>query len=587
MISALESPVHARLWKTVPVRVPLYCQVVIAGGGLSGCAAALAATRRGADVVLIEPTHMLGGQASPGGVSAMDVTMFYDRLLNAHGVWCEFRRRIRDYYVYRLRKSPNTSQYRDASFSPNPIVVDRVLTAMLQESGVKVYRNTSFLGASASGRIAALDTTAGRISGKVLIDATEDGVVTRLASVPHRLGRTNSGPGGYSDPDLSKVRIQDITQTAMIRQYPRGGMPEQLRVKEPPAGYQTYRRSIAAAYPSGPGQSRGDHPNAFAGYRGAPDLASELDYHGSQWELISRTSLNYHNDVEVTADFLVDEDARHRFERTAVERTLSIIYYLQTELGLPWAVATDEGFAEGPFPRHPDVVAGLPAEIVAHFPPIPYIRESVRLVGRDTLTGKSIFRHRNRTMARWDQNAIAVGTYPPDLHGGRREEDLESDLGETLSDKPTGWREGPFPITLGALVPRDRQPLIAAEKNISASRIAVGATRLHPTVTAIGEAAGTLAALCVERGLLPHQVPTVDVQYSLAAGGAHLAPLTVKGLSPSDPDYALVQLAVARQLVDWESPVTSNRESAPDISVDIARAVRLGRSIVDSDPQCG
>lgn len=582
MTSPLESPVHERLWRTVPARLPLYCQVLIAGAGLSGCAAALAAARRGADVVVVEPTHMLGGQAGPAGVSAMDVTMYYDRLLNRHGIWSELRRRIRDYYTYRLQKSPNTSQYRDTSFSPNPVVVDRVLTSMLREAGVKVYRNVGIEKALLVQRVATLDTTAGTISGKVLIDATEDGLVTRLAKLPHRLGNTTFNGRKYANTALDQLLIQDITQTAMIRRHTDGAVPDALRLQNPPSSYNRYRHLIAGAYPSGPGKVRGDHPNAFAGYRGAPDIASDLDYTGDQWEQITRTSLNFHNDVDVRADFLVDAEARRRAERTAIERTLSVLYYLQVELGLPWAVATDEGFADGPAGRRQEVLDGLPENIVKHFPPIPYIRESIRLIGRDTVTGKTIFRRRNRTLARWDQNAVAVGTYPPDLHGGRRDEDLEADLGETLADKPSGWREGPFPIPLGALVPRDGQAFIAAEKNISGSRIAVGATRLHPTVTAIGEAAGVLAALSVERGALPHQIPTIDVQYELAAQGAHLAPLTVRGLPDDDADYPFVQLAVARQLVDWEIPISSHQVSAPEIVADLPRAARLGRALVDA-----
>nr|MCU0586267.1 FAD-dependent oxidoreductase [Desulfobacterales bacterium] len=42
--------------------------VVIVGGGWSGCAAALAARSRGADVVLVERTDMLLGTGLVGGI---------------------------------------------------------------------------------------------------------------------------------------------------------------------------------------------------------------------------------------------------------------------------------------------------------------------------------------------------------------------------------------------------------------------------------------------------------------------------------------------------------------------------------------
>ncbi|MEO6746297.1 MAG: FAD-dependent oxidoreductase, partial [Caldimonas sp.] len=48
------------------------CDVLVAGGGMGGVAAALAAARRGCRTCLIEETDWLGGQLSAQGVSALD-----------------------------------------------------------------------------------------------------------------------------------------------------------------------------------------------------------------------------------------------------------------------------------------------------------------------------------------------------------------------------------------------------------------------------------------------------------------------------------------------------------------------------------
>ncbi|MFW5894071.1 MAG: FAD-dependent oxidoreductase [Verrucomicrobiota bacterium] len=42
--------------------------VVVCGGGMAGCGAAIAAARQGADVLLIERLEMLGGLGSAGCV---------------------------------------------------------------------------------------------------------------------------------------------------------------------------------------------------------------------------------------------------------------------------------------------------------------------------------------------------------------------------------------------------------------------------------------------------------------------------------------------------------------------------------------
>ena len=48
--------------------------------------------------------------------------------------------------------------------------------------------------------------------------------------------------------------------------------------------------------------------------------------------------------------------------------------------------------------------------------------------------------------------------------------------------------------------------LLPACKNLGVTHITNGCYRLHPVEWNIGEAAGLLAAHCLERGLEPHQV---------------------------------------------------------------------------------
>ena len=46
--------------------------VVVAGGGIGGTAAAIQAARLGASVLVVEPGDWIGGQATAAGVSTMD-----------------------------------------------------------------------------------------------------------------------------------------------------------------------------------------------------------------------------------------------------------------------------------------------------------------------------------------------------------------------------------------------------------------------------------------------------------------------------------------------------------------------------------
>jgi heterodisulfide reductase subunit A-like polyferredoxin len=50
----------------------IQCDVVVIGGSVAGLSAAVTAAKEGADVCLLEPTDMLGGQMTANGVPALD-----------------------------------------------------------------------------------------------------------------------------------------------------------------------------------------------------------------------------------------------------------------------------------------------------------------------------------------------------------------------------------------------------------------------------------------------------------------------------------------------------------------------------------
>src|SRR5947209_8068926 len=75
----------------------LECDLLVAGGGMGGCAAALAGCRAGRTVVLTEETDWLGGQMTAQGVSALDEHRTIETFGGTRS-YMELRRRIRDEY---------------------------------------------------------------------------------------------------------------------------------------------------------------------------------------------------------------------------------------------------------------------------------------------------------------------------------------------------------------------------------------------------------------------------------------------------------------------------------------------------------
>src|SRR3989442_15041707 len=73
------------------------CEILIAGGGTGGIAAALAATRSGHRVVLLEETDWLGGQMTAQGVSALDEQEYIESF-GAPPSYYALRKAIREHY---------------------------------------------------------------------------------------------------------------------------------------------------------------------------------------------------------------------------------------------------------------------------------------------------------------------------------------------------------------------------------------------------------------------------------------------------------------------------------------------------------
>ena len=113
-------------------------------------------------------------------------------------------------------------------------------------------------------------------------------------------------------------------------------------------------------------------------------------------------------------------------------------------------------------------------------------------------------------------DSVGVGSYRIDLHpstGGDNYIDISS---------------LPFQVPLGALIPRRVENLLPANKNLGTTHITNGCYRLHPVEWAIGEAAGALAAFCLEHKESPRSVRNTPkrlaaFQARLTAQGVEIA----------------------------------------------------------------
>jgi hypothetical protein len=541
--------------------------IVVAGAGVGGITAAIQAARMGANVLVIEESSWIGGQMTAAGVTTMD-----DISNQKSGIYLEFISAIEKFYKER-NKSPNLGYYGARTISFEPKVGQMKLSELVDN----VRQSGSKLNIMFRTRIKSVDIERNRITGikteecdikcKVLIDATEYGDIIPLAEVSYRAGNSVC-------PNINpEAMIQDITWTAVIKHYP-GGVPEQLKAKSYLMNYrEEHKRNYSRYLTTTGGNNPWRIPQNFTthnAYRAMPDSSVAGFYDGRKvnWEKITKTGVNFGNDYPgrigwdkgrsgLPVRYLDETDLRRTVNRRALIKTLNFIYYIQHELdgaGKNWSVADDEYYSDEALDLIRDLVPLEWHEIIRRMPVIPYVRESRRILGENTLTSQMLFRNSlsyrdGRTNLEF-YDAIAVGRYSFDLHNSGEPADMETSLNETVEYIEKNRPRANFQVPLNVLIPIGVDGFIAAEKNLSMSRLASGALRLQPICMMTGQAAGALAAVAAKENIHPRYVPAIKVQWELLRGEVNLSLAKFRDVPLGHKYNSVVQLASLHKLLE-------------------------------------
>jgi hypothetical protein len=156
-------------------------------------------------------------------------------------------------------------------------------------------------------------------------------------------------------------------------------------------------------------------------------------------------------------------------------------------------------------------VPGFEAAYALEIAPQLGIRETRRLVGEVALTADDVI-----GCADFD-DTIGVNGWPLELHVAGDVEWRWPALGTR------GFNQLPYRM----LLPRRELPgsvanLLVAGRCASMTHEGHSAARVSGACFVMGQAAGTAAALALERKLGPHALPVAELQRALAAGGAFL-----------------------------------------------------------------
>lgn len=525
--------------------------LLVVGGGLGGVAAALAALNAGRRVVLTEESPWLGGQLTSQAVPPDEHPWIETQ--GAPATYRRLRDLIRGQYV---RNHPLTEEaLRDPTLNPGGGGVSalchepRAAVAAIDEM-LAPYLSDGQLRVLLRHQPHAVHTTGDRfdsvtlhskdpeipsdveITARYVIDASELGDLLELGGVEHVIGaesRQDTGELHALDGPAEPLDQQSFTWCFAL-DY----LPGQDHTISRPANYAFWRAYTPDFWP-GPllgwedvwpetleprhreiltelDSARGlDKPNDFWFYRRIFTVRQHRPgRYASDVTLVNWPQIDYFEGPVVG----VSPAERQRHLDGSRELSLSFLYWMQTE------APRYDGGTGYPGLRPRGDLLGSGDDLALR----PYIRESRRLRAEFTVledhVGVEARQARGATTAEQFDDSVGVGSYRIDLHpscGGTRGPHTYIDVASH-----------PFQVPLGALIPQRVENLLAGAKNIGTTHITNGCYRLHPVEWTIGEAAGTLAAHCLDTDTTPRALRNrpsalAAFQQRLVAHGAELA----------------------------------------------------------------
>jgi len=486
-------------------------QVVVYGGTPAGIVAAVAASRNGAAVTLIEQTKHVGGMNTSGIGTAETEHMIEETI---SGLPLEFYTRMGKYYG--LGKP---------AFYFESHVAEKIFLEMLTEAKVKLmFEGYADKVVKKNGSIQSISLTNGKlISGDVFIDATYEGDLMARAGVPYTFGRESVEQYGES---LAGIRMLD--KPVEVSPYQDGkllpGFVEAGSLVNGAASKRVINYNFRLMMSTNADRTPFPAPDHYDAARYVI-LKGLLEKHPETvlTDIIDRYSWNYPTGKYETnnkQNALISlglfggntdyPDADYK-KRAAIYQdhkdwTLGLLYYLLHDPAVPSALQQETAR----YGLAPDEFADN-----GNFPYYLYVREARRMVGAYVQTQKDIFTDTIKA------DAIALGSHFVDCHHVQR----VAVSATQFMNEGRIWEkvEQPYEITYRIITPQ-----IAHCKNllvpvaVSASHVAFCSLRVEITWMQMGHAAGIAAAMAVHRKRPVQLIDIPQLQKQLITEGVIL-----------------------------------------------------------------
>ncbi len=431
--------------------------VVIAGGGPAGTAAAIAAARNGARTLLVERDGYLGGMATGASIPAFCTYTDGVRTIVA-GIGLEILEKLKE----NSWRSPFYDRKPDRIEGLDWLPIDSealklVLDDMVTGSGSHLLLHTSLIECSCENsriKSIAVHNKSGlqTVKAHCFIDCTGDGDLAAMAGCETEYGDED---GQVQGGTLCFKIANFDTERFLAYAAETGENGNLLKAAE--------RAKADGKFPEGEIKVAGIALPA-------PGMASLNFGHVYHWNPIDGDSMT-HGEVEARRQIPVLMD----FIRT--------------------------------------YVPGAEHAVLALSGPNIGVRESRRICGEYRLTAKDYERRADFP------DSIAYYSYPVDIHPSRpdRVGTLEQNY------RNTKYKPGEsYGIPYRCMIPKGIHNLLTAGRSVSCDRAMQGSLRVMPACFAMGQAAGTAAAMAAEQGISFGDVDIQNLRRRLRQQGAYV-----------------------------------------------------------------
>jgi hypothetical protein len=497
----------------------------------------------GRSVIMVSPDKHPGGMTSSGlgftdtgnkevigGLAREFYQLIYDHYLKPES----WKWQKQSEYGNRGQGNPAIDGEKRTQWIFEPHVAEAAFEKMIAGNRITVFRDEWLDRESGiemkSGSIVSFRTLNGKIfKGKVFIDATYEGDLMAAAGISYAVGREANSvygetwngvqkgvfhhghwfkdnidpyriPGDSSSGLLPRIstempgengtgdnKIQAYCFRLCLTQHPENRVPITK-----PEGYDSTQYELLVRLAD-------TRWNEFFGkYDPIPNLKTDVNNHGP---------FSYDN-IGMNWDY----------PEASYERRKEIIQeHITYQKGLLWFMATDRRLPE--WVRETMNSWGYSGDEFTdngYWPYNIYVREARRMAGEYVMTENDVLGKREVP------RPVGMGSYTMDSHNVQRYVTPE---GFVQNEGDLGVRpDRPYQIDMGSILPRKEEcKNLLVPVCVSSSHIAFGSIRMEPVFMILGQSAGTIASMAVDKRKAVQDISYDELRAKLEAGGQVLS----------------------------------------------------------------